>query len=230
MGKNVAVDPVLVVDVGGSHVKALVTGETVRRRVASGPEMSAAQMVDAVKTLVDGWAFDVVSIGIPAPVHHGRITSEPVNLGDRWVGFDFAAAFGKPTRVVNDAAMQALGSYQDGKMLFLGLGTGLGSALVADGYVQPMELGHLPYRKSTFEEYVGEAGLLERGKKRWREIVADVVARLAAALEADEVVLGGGNAVKLDELPEGARIVGNENAFVGGFRLWDPAAPARISD
>jgi predicted NBD/HSP70 family sugar kinase len=222
------VTSVLVVDVGGSHVKTLATGEPEPRRITSGPRLRAEEMVEAVKTLVDGWAWDVVSIGVPAPVHGGRIAVEPINLGGGWVGFDFAAAFDKPTRVVNDAAMQALGSYDDGKMLFLGLGTGLGSALVSDGSVQPMELRHLPYRKATFEDYVGEAALKRRGKKRWRKDVADVVVTLSAALEPDYVVLGGGNAAKLNELPAGVRIGGNDNAFVGGFRLWDPHAPARI--
>lgn len=219
---------VLAVDVGGSHVKALATGEDERRRIVSGPRMRAGEMVEAVKRLVEDWTWDVVSIGVPAPVHGGRIAVEPINLGGGWVGFDFAAAFEKPTRVVNDAAMQALGSYDGGKMLFLGLGTGLGSAFVADGLVQPMELAHLRYRKATFEDYVGEAALVRRGKKRWRKDVADVVATLSAALEPDYVVLGGGNAAKLDELPDGARIGDNNNAFIGGFRLWDPHAPARI--
>jgi polyphosphate glucokinase len=219
---------VLVIDVGGSHVKTLATGQTESRRVASGSQMRAEEMVDAVKELADGWEWEVVSIGVPSPVHGGRVAVEPINLGGGWVGFDFAAAFAKPVRVVNDAAMQALGSYDNGKMLFLGLGTGLGSALVSDGLVQPMELGHLPYRKATFEDYVGEAGFKRRGKKRWREDVADVVAMLSAALEPDYVVVGGGNASKLGELPLGVRVGGNDNAFVGGFRLWDPHAPARI--
>jgi polyphosphate glucokinase len=190
--------------------------------------MTAEQMVAAVKQLAPGETWDGVSIGIPAPVHGGRVVTEPVNLGDGWVGFDFAAAFGAPVRVVNDAAMQALGSYEGGTMLFLGLGTGLGSALVFDGIVQPMELGHLPYRKATFEDYVGEAALDRRGKKRWRKDVADVVARFAAAIEPDYVVLGGGNAKRLDELPPNCRLGDNDNAFVGGFRLWDDDAPARI--
>jgi polyphosphate glucokinase len=221
-------EPVLVIDVGGSHVKTLATGETESRRVDSGPDMRADEMVDAVKDLAEDWAWEVVSIGVPSPVHGGRIAVEPVNLGDGWVGFDFAAAFGKPVRLVNDAAMQALGSYDNGKMLFLGLGTGLGSALVTEGLVQPMELGHLPYRKATFEDYVGEAGFKRRGKKRWRADVADVVAMLSNALEPDYVVVGGGNASKLGDLPPGVRVGGNDNAFVGGFRLWDPHAPARI--
>jgi polyphosphate glucokinase len=222
-------DSILVIDVGGSHVKVLVTGESESRRIDSGPRMRAAQMVEGVKALVDGWTWNGVSIGIPSPVHGGRVAAEPVNLGGGWVGFDFAAAFGTSVRVVNDAAMQALGSYDSGRMLFLGLGTGMGSALVSDGIVQPMELGHLPYRKATFEDYVGEAALERRGKKRWRKDVADVIARLSAALESDHVVLGGGNASKLAELPDRVRIGGNDNAFVGGFRLWDPHAPARIA-
>jgi polyphosphate glucokinase len=223
------VQPVLVIDVGGSHVKALASGEPESRRIDSGPKLQASAMVPELLELVADWTWDAVSIGIPSPVHGGRIVAEPVNLGTGWVGFDFGAAFGKPTRVVNDAAMQALGSYENGKMLFLGLGTGLGSALVADGYVQPMELGHLPFRKQTFEDYVGERGLEKRGKKRWRKDVVDVVSALSAALEPDYVVLGGGNAKLLDELPDGVKLGDNENAFEGGFRVWDDDAPARIS-
>ena len=220
--------PVLAIDVGGSHVKALASGETVPRRADSGPAFTPEQMVEAVKDLAEGWTWEVVSIGVPTPVHGGRIVRDPVNLGTGWVGFDFGAAFGKPTRIVNDAAMQALGSYDGGTMLFLGLGTGLGSALVTDGFVQPMELGHLPYRKKTFESYVGEAGLELRGKKRWRQDVVDVIERLSAALEPDYVILGGGNADKVRELPPNVRLGVNANAFVGGFRLWDPDASARI--
>jgi polyphosphate glucokinase len=220
--------PVLAIDVGGSHVKALVSCETVPRRADSGPAFTPEQMVEAVKDLAEGWTWEVVSIGVPTPVHGGRIVRDPVNLGTGWVGFDFGSAFGKPTRVVNDAAMQALGSYDGGTMLFLGLGTGLGSALVTDGLVQPMELGHLPYRKKTFESYVGEAGLELRGKKRWRQDVVDVIERLTAALEPDYVILGGGNADKVRELPPNVRLGDNANAFVGGFRLWDPDAAARI--
>jgi len=185
-------------------------------------------MVDVAKGLADDWTWDSVSVGVPSPIHGGRVLAEPVHLGDGWVGFDYGAAFGKPTKVVNDAAMQALGSYEGGKMLFIGLGTGLGSALVANGFVQPMELGHLPYKKATFEDYAGSAGLEKRGKKRWRGDVADIVSRLSAALEPDYVVLGGGNAKKLDELPPNARLGGNADAFAGGFRLWDPEAPAQI--
>jgi len=219
---------VLAIDVGGSHVKVLLEGETESRRVDSGPQLSPKKMVAAAKQLAEGWSFDHVSVGIPAPVHGGKIVSDPVNLGSGWVGYDFNEAFGAPTRVVNDAAMQALGSYEDGTMLFLGLGTGLGSALVGSGIVQPMELGHLPYRKATFEDYVGEAALSRYGKKRWRRYVHDVVVTLTAALEPEYVVLGGGNSVKLQELPPASRLGANTNAFVGGFRIWDPDAPARI--
>ena len=221
--------PVLVIDVGGTHVKVLASGVEEPRRIDSGPTLHAEVMTKAVIPLVADWTWDAVSIGIPAPVHGGRVVAEPVNLGSGWVGYDFAAAFGKPVRVVNDAAMQALGSYESGKMLFLGLGTGLGSALVADGYVQPMELGHLPFRKKTFEDYVGERALEKRGKKRWRADVLDAVRALSAALEPDYVVLGGGNAKLLNELPDGVVLGDNANAFKGGFRLWDDAAPARIA-
>jgi polyphosphate glucokinase len=221
--------PVLVIDVGGTHVKVLATGEQESRRIDSGPKLQPAEMAQAVLELVADWTWEVVSIGIPAPVHGGRVVSDPVNLGSGWVGFDYAAAFGKPTRVVNDAAMQALGSYEGGKMLFLGLGTGLGSALVADGYVQPMELGHLPFRKKTFEDYVGERALKKRGKKRWRKDVLEVVSALSAAMEPDHVVLGGGNAKLLVELPDGVVLGGNDNAFTGGFRLWAADTPARVA-
>jgi polyphosphate glucokinase len=222
------VSAVLVVDVGGSHVKVLATGEQESRRADSGPNLTAAQMVEAAKGLAEDWSWESVSVGVPSPVHGGRVVAEPVNLGDGWVGFDYEAAFGKPTKVVNDAAMQALGSYEGGKMLFIGLGTGLGSAVVANGFVQPLELGHLPYKKATFEDYASTAGLEKRGKKRWRADVADIVVKLSAAMEPDYVVLGGGNAKKLDELPANARLGGNADAFTGGFLLWDPEAPAQI--
>jgi polyphosphate glucokinase len=219
---------VLVVDVGGSHVKVLATDEGESRRADTGPDFTAAQMVEAAASLAADWTWDCVSVGVPSPVHGGRIIREPVNLGVGWVGFDYVGAFGKPTKVVNDAAMQALGSYEGGRMLFLGLGTGVGSALIANGFVQPMELGHLPYKKATFEDYLGTAGLERRGKKRWRLDVADAVDKLSMALEPEYVVLGGGNAKKLDVLPPNARLGANENAFTGGFRLWDPQAPAQI--
>jgi polyphosphate glucokinase len=186
--------------------------------------MSPAQMVEKVRTLAEGWDFDVVSVGFPGPARNGAPSGEPPNLGAGWVGFDFARAFGKPVKLVNDAAMQALGGYDQGKMLFLGLGTGLGSTLIVDGAVVPMELGHLPYRKATFEDYVGERGQERFGKRLWRKRVADVVARLQAALLPDEVVLGGGNVRALKELPPGCRAGDNANAFKGGFRLWPETA------
>jgi polyphosphate glucokinase len=211
---------VLAVDVGGSHVKARLSGGTERRRFESGPDLTAQRMVEQVLALTHDWEYDNVSVGVPAPVMAGRIVRDPINLGEGWAGFDFEQAFGKPTRVVNDAAMQALGSYEGGRMLFLGFGTGLGSAMIVDGILEPLELGHLPYRKATYEDYVGERGLERLGKKGWRKEVADVVVAFTAALEPDYVVLGGGNAKLLKELPPNARLGANENAFVGGFRLW----------
>ena len=212
---------VLVVDVGGTHVKILVTGQDARRKFPSGPTLTAEQMVSGVKTVAAGWKYDAVSIGYPGPVLHGRPVVEPRHLGAGWVGFDYRTAFGRPVKIVNDAAMQALGSYRGGKMLFLGLGTGLGSTLIVDGIVEPMELGHLPYRNGTFEEYVGLHGLEKHGKKQWRRDVEDVVKRLIAALQPEDVVLGGGNAHKLEVLPPGCRAGDNANAFLGGFRLWE---------
>jgi polyphosphate glucokinase len=215
---------VLVLDVGGTNVKLLVTGETVKREFPSGPVLTPQQMVAGVQKVIGDWSYDVVTIGFPAPVRNDRPAKEPVNLGCGWVTFDYHAAFGKPVRMINDAAMQALGSYDKGRMLFLGLGTGLGSAMVLDGTVVPMELGHLPYRKRTFEEYVGVAGFKRFGKRVWRKRVNDVVNRLRAALLPDYVVLGGGNAKKLKDLPPTSRLGSNENAFLGGFRLWQEVA------
>ena len=211
---------VLVVDVGGTSVKILATGQSERRSIPSGPTLTPKRMVSEVKKLARDWTYDRVSIGYPGPVLHGRPIVEPYNLGGGWVGFDFAAAFGCPVKIVNDAAMQALGSYQGGKMLFLGLGTGLGSTMIVDGIVEPMELSHLPYRKATFEDYVGQSGLERHGRKKWRRHVADVVARFIAALEPDETVIGGGNVRKLHALPPHSRAGDNDNAFRGGFRLW----------
>jgi polyphosphate glucokinase len=212
---------VLVIDVGGTHVKILATGRKAHRAVESGPAMTAQQMVSEVKQLAVGWRYDAVSIGYPGPVVHNRPLHEPRNLGSGWVGFDFREAFGCPVKVINDAAMQALGSYKGGDMLFLGLGTGLGSAMVADGIVEPMELGHLPYKKGrTYEDYVGLRGLKRLGKKKWRRHVGVVVKLLQAALEPDDTVIGGGNTKKLDELPPGCRLGDNANAFIGGFQLW----------
>jgi glucose-6-phosphate isomerase len=218
-----SVKSVLVIDVGGSSIKILATGQTERRSFPSGPTLTPDRMISEVKKLASDWNYDAVSIGYPGPVVDGRPMAEPYNLGRGWVGFDFGEAFGRPVKVVNDAAMQALGSYRGGKMLFLGLGTGLGSTIIVDGVMEPMELGHLPYKKRTYEDYVGRAGLARHGKKRWRSDVADVVARLVAALEPDETVLGGGNAKKLEALPPNCRAGDNANAFRGGFKLWEAA-------
>ena len=219
---------VLVIDVGGTHVKVLAMGQKEARKVDSGPTMTPAMMVQQVKQLVKDWPYDVVAIGYPGPVVHGRPLHNPANLGIGWVGFDFHKAFGKPVRLINDAAMQALGSYQGGSMLFLGLGTGLGSALMVDGILEPLELAHLPFKKKrTYEDYVGLRGLQRLGKKKWRKYVTEVVETLQTALEADYVVLGGGNAKFLKELPKDARLGTNENAFVGGFRLWEQERPSK---
>jgi predicted NBD/HSP70 family sugar kinase len=213
---------ILVVDVGGTNVKVLATGQEQVRKTPSGPEMTAAQMVDAVKELAKDWKYDAVTIGYPGPIRDNKPLLEPKNLAAGWVDFDFQEAFGKPVKLINDAAMQALGSYDGGRMLFLGLGTGLGSALIVDRVIAPMELAHLPYRKGkTFEDYVGLRGLKRLGKRRWRRAVHDVVRRLKDALVADYVVLGGGNSRRLKELPDGARLGDNNNAFIGGFRLWE---------
>jgi polyphosphate glucokinase len=212
---------ILAIDVGGTHIKVLATGRRTPLEIPSGPQMTAKEMVRDVRKGTAGWSYSVVSIGYPGPVLHGKPVSEPVNLGGGWVGFDFAKAFGRPVRLINDAAMQALGSYKGGRMLFLGLGTGLGSALIVDGALEPMELAHLPYKKGqTYEDRVGKAALDRIGKKKWRRHVADVVTRLQAALEPDDIVLGGGNAKFVRTLPKGARLGSNANAFAGGYRLW----------
>jgi polyphosphate glucokinase len=211
---------VLVVDVGGTHVKILATGQKQSREFPSGPKLTPKQMVAGVKKLAKDWKYNAVSIGYPGVVVRDRPVADPYNLGPGWAGFNFEVAFKCPVKVINDAAMQALGSYKGGKMLFLGLGTGLGSAMVVDGIVEPMELGHLPYRKLTFEDYVGVAGRKRLGQKKWEQAVKDVIARLIAALEPQDVVLGGGNVNNLKKLPPGCRAGDNADAFVGGFRLW----------
>ena len=218
---------ILVVDVGGTHVKILATGQRAAREFPSGPALSAAQMVAGVKALADGWKYDVVAIGYPGPVVRDRPLAEPFNLAPGWVSFDYSGGFGRPVKIINDAAMQALGAYRGGKMLFLGLGTGLGSTLIVEGIVEAMELGHLPYRKKTYEDYVGLRGLKRFGKKKWRQYVEDVVERLVAALEPEDVVIGGGNAALLKVLPAGTRLGQNADAFAGGFRLWTPSRPHR---
>ncbi|HXB70060.1 MAG TPA: ROK family protein [Candidatus Acidoferrales bacterium] len=212
---------ILVIDVGGTHVKVRATGQREERKIPSGSEMTASKMARETKRLVKDWQFDFVSIGYPGPVVNGRPKLEPHNLAGGWVGFDFGKAFGRPVKVINDAAMQALGSYDGGRMLFLGLGAGLGSAMIVDGTLEPMELAHLPYKNGrTYEGYVGARGIKRFGKKHWRRCVRDVAKRLQAALGAEYVVLGGGNAKKLKKLPPGARLGDNRNAFIGGVRLW----------
>jgi predicted NBD/HSP70 family sugar kinase len=213
---------ILVVDVGGTNIKVLASGQEQPRKIPSGPTMTPDKMVTDVKEATADWPYEVVSIGYPGPVLHGRPVTEPWNLGRGWVGFDFEKAFGHPVKLINDAAMQALGSYEGGRMLFLGLGTGLGTALILDGVLEPMELAHMPYRKGrTFEDYLGLRGLQRLGRKKWEKHVAQVVEQLKAGLEADYVVLGGGNAKKLRQLPADARLGANTNAFKGGFRLWE---------
>jgi polyphosphate glucokinase len=219
---------VLVVDVGGSHVKVLLSSESEPRRFQSGKKLPARRMVEQVLDLTQDWEYDAVSVGVPAQVHGRRVVHEPVNLGPGWVAFDYEAAFGRPTVVVNDAAMQAVGSYEGGRMLFLGFGTGMGSAMIVDGNVAPMELGHLPYKKKTYEDYVGERGRERLGRKKWEKAVLDVVEIFTAALEPDEVVLGGGNADELAELPPNTRLGDNANAFLGGFRIWDESFDCRF--
>jgi hypothetical protein len=220
---------ILVLDVGGTHVKILATGHKTLIEIPSGPKMTPRKMVADVRKAIDGWEYAVASIGYPGPVLHDKPVAEPHNLGHGWVGFDFKKALGCPVKIANDAAMQALGHYEGGRMLFLGLGTGLGSALIVDGVLEPMELAHLPYKNGrTYEDYIGLRGFERLGKKKWRQYVFDVVERLKSALEADYVVLGGGNAKRLKKLPPGARLGDNANAFRGGYRLWhEPTAPRK---
>ena len=212
----------LVVDVGGTHVKMLATGQSEPRKFISGPAMTAEKMVKLVRAATRDWQYERISLGYPGPIANGHPLREPHNLGGGWMNFNFAKAFGRPVKVINDAAMQALGSYQGGSMLFLGLGTGLGSAMIVDGVLEPMELAHLLYKKGkTYEDYLGLRGIERLGKNKWRKHVARVVKKLKSALEADYVVLGGGNSKKLQRIPPGARLGSNGNAFRGGFRLWE---------
>jgi hypothetical protein len=218
---------VLVIDVGGTNIKLLATGEKIALKIASGPSMTASKMVREVKNCTNGWTFDRVSLGYPGPVINGHPLREPHNLGGGWMNYNFRDAFGCPVKVINDAAMQALGSYKGGRMLFLGLGTGLGSAMIVDGVLEPMELAHLTYKKGkTYEDYLGLRGLKRLGKKKWRRQVTKITEKLKTALEADYVVLGGGNSKKLKKLPPGTRLGNNENAFLGGFRIWSNSEPA----
>jgi polyphosphate glucokinase len=214
---------VLVIDVGGTNVKVLATGQKEPRKFPSGPKLNPKQMVSGVKKITSDWKYDVVSMGYPGVVSKGKPAVEPHNLGHPWVGFDFKAAFGCPVKVINDAAMQALGSYKEGLLLFLGLGTGLGAALVDQGIIIPLEVGHLPYKKKTYEDYLGLRGLERMGKKKWKNYVEHGVSSLINAFHPDDVVIGGGNAKKLKYLPRGCRRGDNANAFLGGFRLWEEA-------
>ena len=214
---------ILVIDIGGNNVKALATGHSEKRKFASGPDLTPQQMVAGVKEIAADWDYEAVSIGFPGPVRNNRPMREPVNLGKGdWVDFDYEKAFGCPVKIMNDAAIQALGSYEGGKMLFLGLGTGLGTTLIDDQHIIAMELGHLPYKKGkTFEDYLGLQGLNKTGKKKWQSNVFTVVEKLRAALLPDYIVIGGGNSKKLKEQPPDTRLGDNQNAFKGGFRLWE---------
>ena len=218
---------VLVIDIGGSHVKMLATGQTEPVRTDSSPELTPQLMVDAVKDATSHWEYEVITMGVPAPVVHGRVMSDPHNLAAGWVDFDFTRAFGKPVRIINDAAMQALGSYTGGRMLFLGLGTGLGAAVIDDGHVVPLEIAHLPFRKATYEHYLGAAGLKRAGRRIWERRVHIIAEALRLAMVCDSVVLGGGNAKLLKALPPNARLGDNANAFAGGFRVWDEPGAAK---
>jgi polyphosphate glucokinase len=212
---------ILVVDIGGTNVKMRASGQEERRKFPSGPELTPQQMVEGVLSATNDWDYEVISIGFPGPVLCGQPMAEPVNLGRGWLGFDFEGAFGRPVRLINDAAMQALGSYQGGKMLFMGLGTGFGAAVILNGTIEALELGRFHYKDRTLEDYLGKRGLKRQGRKKWQREVEEVVERLREALKPDDIVIGGGNVKHLKELPAGARAGSNANAFLGGFRLWE---------
>jgi polyphosphate glucokinase len=215
---------ILAIDIGGTNVKMLASGQENPRKFPSGPALTPERMVVGVLSATKDWEYGAVSIGFPGPVLCGQPMTEPVNLGSGWMGFDFESAFRLPVKVINDAAMQALGSYQGGKMLFLGFGTGLGATVIMDGTVEPLEIGRFHYKKRTLEYYVGNAGRKRLGQKKWQRRVEEVVERLIAALKPDDVVIGGGNAKKLNPLPSGTRLGDNANAFLGGYRLWEGEA------
>lgn len=215
---------VLVIDVGGNNVKMLSTGDKQPLKFRSGRSLTPEKMVAKIKMLTANWRYDVISLGLPGPVLLGHLIADPRNLGPGWVSFDFSAAFGVPVRIINDAAMQALGSYRKGLMLFLGLGTGLGTALVVDGVAESRELSHFPYRKETLEDYIGARGMRRFGKRKWRKEVDKIVTELMRRIHVDDVVLGGGQVKKLKNLPQGCREGSNANAFIGGFRLWKEAS------
>jgi polyphosphate glucokinase len=212
---------VLVIDIGGTNVKMLVTGQTEPRKFPSGPAMSPARMTSEIKEKAKDWQYDVISMGYPGIVKRNLIISEPHNLASGWIPFDFETAFGRPVRKMNDASMQALGSYKQGILLFLGLGTGLGSAIIAENTVVPMELAHLTYKKGTYEDYIGIRGLKRLGRRKWQANVEFAIERLIKAVQPDDIVLGGGNSRKLKPFPPGCRLGGNEFAFAGGFRMWE---------
>ena len=223
---------ILVIDIGGTNVKFLATGHDAPRKFPSGRELTPERMAEGVKAAAVDWDYEAVSIGFPGPILCGQPMTEPANLGPGWMGFDFAAAFGKPVKLMNDAAMQALGSYQGGKMLFLGLGTGVGATVIHDGEIEPLEIGRFRYKKRTLEHYLGNAGRKRQGRKKWQRQVEEVVGKIVAALKPDDVVLGGGNSKKLHPLPPGTRLGANAFAFIGGFRMWERsgALPARSPD
>ncbi|MBX9577137.1 MAG: hypothetical protein K2W97_01520 [Chthoniobacterales bacterium] len=215
---------ILVIDVGGTHVKMSCSGHSEIRKFPSGPRMTPSFMAQEIKRLTADWNYDVISMGCPTPVKNGKPIKEPANLGNGWVGFNYEKAFGRPIKIINDAAMQALGDYEGGRILFLGFGTGLGSTLIEEGVIVPLELAELPYKKGNFEKYTGNKALEKKGKKKWAKEVCKVIEILRAALEPEEVVLGGGNARELKNVPEGCRVAENSNAFIGGFRLWKQSA------
>ena len=223
---------ILVIDIGGTNVKFMASGHDAPRKFPSGRELTPERMAEGVKAAAAGLDYEAVSIGFPGPILCGQPMTEPANLGPGWMGFDFAAAFGKPVKVMNDAAMQALGSYQGGKMLVLGLGTGVGATVIHDGEIEPLEIGRFRYKKWTLEYYLGNAGRKRQGRKKWQRQVEEAVGKLVAALKPDDVVLGGGNSKKLHPLPTGTRLGANAFAFIGGFRMWERsgALPARSPD
>ncbi|MBM3857627.1 MAG: ROK family protein [Verrucomicrobia bacterium] len=211
---------ILVIDIGGSHVKMSCSGHSEIRRFPSGPRMTPSFMIQEIKRLTSDWNYDVISMGCPMPIKKGKPIKEPANLGNGWVGFNYEKAFDRPTKIINDAAMQALGDYEGGRILFLGFGTGLGSTLIEEGVIVPLELSQLPYKKGTFEKYVSNKALEKKGKKKWTKEVFKIIEIFRAALEPEEIVLGGGNAQNLQQVPKGCRVAENSNAFIGGFRLW----------
>jgi polyphosphate glucokinase len=212
---------ILVIDVGGSNIKILATGQPERIKIPSGRDFTPEEMVPLVQEAAKDWDYEAITIGFPGVVKHGKIAANPVNMGEGWKGFDFEKAFGRPVKIINDAAMQALGSYEGGKVLFMGFGTGLGTALVFEDLILPLEGGHLPFKQGTFETHVGNDALKKMGKKRWIELVYQAIAHFNRCFQPDEIVLGGGNSKLLNDFPANCRLGSNKNAFTGGFRLWE---------